>query len=268
MQMPMNANKTLLTAAMVMSLFATMSCTNTTGTKDNNKPETSINREARQAEGTDELIRQRYDGCRILDHDYDNGYLEVKIVHDGTEKVALFDGSSRWVRTLWETKRERLPERVIEAIGQEGLAYEDIDDNDNKVVDSPGGLLYAVQARRHNDDFIFLVSPDGKIMSTLTADEWNDGRTYDTPPQQAGGQQQAGQPAGKAGARQPRRGQPTHRQWNGTPRLQPPRRDCKPWIRRRRGPFRRGRRRMGLPSQHMTCPGLQQQRQPKNLQHG
>ena len=91
MQMPMNANKTLLTAAMVMSLFATMSCTNTTGTKDNNKPETSINREARQAEGTDELMRQRYDGCRILDHDYDNGYLEVKIVHDGTEKVALFD---------------------------------------------------------------------------------------------------------------------------------------------------------------------------------
>lgn len=181
MQMPMNANKTLLTAAMVMSLFATMSCTNTTGTKDNNKPETSINREARQAEGTDELIRQRYDGCRILDHDYDNGYLEVKIVHDGTEKVALFDGSSRWVRTLWETRRERLPERVIEAIGQEGLAYEDIDDNDNKVVDSPGGLLYAVQARRHNDDFIFLVSPDGKIMSTLTADEWNDGRTYYTP---------------------------------------------------------------------------------------
>ena len=89
----MNANKTLLTAAMVMSLFATMSCTNTTGTKDNNKPETSINREARQAEGTDELIRQRYDGCRILDHDYDNGYLEVKIVHDGTEKVALFDGA-------------------------------------------------------------------------------------------------------------------------------------------------------------------------------
>lgn len=180
MQMPMNANKTLLTAAMVMSLFATMSCTNTTGTKDNNKPETSINREARQAEGTDELMRQRYDGCRILDHDYDNGYLEVKIVHDGTEKVALFDGSNRWVRTLWETRRERLPERVIEAIGQEGLAYEDIDDNDNKVVDSPGGLLYAVQARRHNDDFIFLVSPVGKIMSTLTADEWNDGRTYDT----------------------------------------------------------------------------------------
>ena len=122
------------------------------------------------------FARQRYGGCQILDRDYDNGYTEIKIRHGGQEKIMLTEGGKAWVRTLWEIRRERLPQKVIDGMKREGLAYEAIDDNDNQVVDTPDGLYYAVQARRNDEDHIYIVTPSGKIVSRISSDAWDDGR--------------------------------------------------------------------------------------------
>ena len=48
----------------------------------------------------DRMVKQRYPGCRILDRDYDDGRLEVKIRHQGREKILIFDYDQRWERTV------------------------------------------------------------------------------------------------------------------------------------------------------------------------
>ena len=126
---------------------------------------------------TDAFARQRYEGCRILDKDRDNGFLEVKIRHEGIEKILLFDGD-RWLRTLWEMRREELPERVVSALLNAGFRYENIDDNDEYVVDAPSGRYYAVPAERNQREGIFVISGDGIISHRYTDDSWNDGRIY------------------------------------------------------------------------------------------
>ncbi len=48
------------------------------------------------------FIEKKYPGARILERDYDDGFLEVEILHDGTKKELKFNGCDEWVRTEWE----------------------------------------------------------------------------------------------------------------------------------------------------------------------
>ena len=123
------------------------------------------------------FVRQRYPGCRILDKDTDDGLLEVKIRHQGVEKILLFD-EGRWLRTLWELRRSSLPERVLSAFRRAGFRYENIDDNDNMAVDTPNGRFYAVQAKRNDREYIYVVSRNGDFARRYTSDGWDDGRLH------------------------------------------------------------------------------------------
>ena len=40
------------------------------------------------------FVRNRYPDARILDKDYDDGFIEVKMKHRGTEKIAIFNPES------------------------------------------------------------------------------------------------------------------------------------------------------------------------------
>ena len=44
-----------------------------------------------QPVGIDACVQEKYPGCHILDHDTDNGLTEVKISHEGREKILIFD---------------------------------------------------------------------------------------------------------------------------------------------------------------------------------
>ena len=110
-----------------------------------------------------EFVRRHYPGCRILDRDHDDGCTEIKIRHDGQEKIVLFN-HNRWVRTLWEVRRERLPKRVVQALAAAGFGYRSLDDNDNYVMENRRGRFYAVQVQRHDDDdSYYLVQPQGAL---------------------------------------------------------------------------------------------------------
>lgn len=124
------------------------------------------------------FVKQKYPGCRILDKDYDDGLLEVKIRHKGTEKIMLFY-NGKWLRTLWEIRREQLPKRVVSALADIGYDFRHLDDNDNMAIDTPKGHYYAVQAERNDRDGIYIVSDKGRIAHRYTSDSWNDGRIYE-----------------------------------------------------------------------------------------
>ena len=48
------------------------------------------------------FIDQKYPGAIILEKDYDHGYLEIDILHDGIEKEIKFNGQNQWVRTEYD----------------------------------------------------------------------------------------------------------------------------------------------------------------------
>ena len=125
------------------------------------------------------VVKRRYPGARILDRDYDNGLLEVKIAHKGREKIMLFDHSGRWLRTLWEIRRGGIARKVLDVLKEKGFPYRSVDDNDNYVVENSRGRYYAVQVRKWNEDFILLLSDKGRLMRHFYDDEWNDGHFYD-----------------------------------------------------------------------------------------
>lgn len=130
----------------------------------------------RSGSDVDRVVKQRYPGCRILDRDYDDGRLEVKIRHQGREKILIFDGDQRWERTVWELRREQLPKAVVRALAGIGFAFRYLDDNDNMAVDTPLGRFYAVQVDTDRRDGIYVVSEGGRIAFRYTDDGWNDGR--------------------------------------------------------------------------------------------
>lgn len=146
------------------------------GAVDMRKSETMFYTQEVNADKVRSFIERRYPGARILDRDTDDGLLEVKIRHDGIEKMVLFNRQKQWLRTVWETRRSRLPKRVLNGLAAKGFPYERVDDNDNMVMENPKGLFYAVQVERGNEDYILVVSTVGRILHRFFDDEWDDGR--------------------------------------------------------------------------------------------
>lgn len=132
--------------------------------------------QSRPVDNLERFARQKYPGCSIQDKDFDDNLLEVKISHRGTDKFLLFDHDRRWLRTVWELRREQLPKAVVRALSGLGFSFSHLDDNDNMAVDTPTGRFYAVQVDTDRRDGIYIVSENGRIAHCYTSDGWNDGR--------------------------------------------------------------------------------------------
>lgn len=134
----------------------------------------------RQAVMQDDIrkwINKLYPDARILDRDSDDGFLEVKISHKGYEKIALFNpDSKKWLRTIWEIRREALPRRVLNRLESLGFALRYIDDNDNQAMQNRDGLFFAVQAEKGDHDYVFIISEKGKVIRQYRDREWDDDR--------------------------------------------------------------------------------------------
>ena len=83
------------------------------------------------------FVRRHYPGARILDRDTDDGRIEVKIRHEGKEKIVYFTRAGRWLCTEWELRRERLPKAVVSAVARKGFPFRTIDDNDRVDLGNP-----------------------------------------------------------------------------------------------------------------------------------
>lgn len=107
------------------------------------------------------FIDQKYPGAVILEKDYDHGYLEIDILHDGIEKEILFNGQNQWIRTEWEV--HQLPEAVKNAVAAQGYT---LDDNEFDYVETADSAWYEVEVRKGRDELKLYISPAGEILRT------------------------------------------------------------------------------------------------------
>lgn len=114
-------------------------------------------------EEIDKFISERYPNSVIKEKDYDDGYIEVEIIHDGKEKEVVFNGKYEWIKTVWEISMNELPEIVKSALTAEGYRLENIDDVE--VVETPKGVHYRIELERNDNDIMVVVDSEGNIVS-------------------------------------------------------------------------------------------------------
>lgn len=119
-----------------------------------------------------EFVADRYPGSHITDRDWDDGFLEIEIRHEGREKDVYFNFRNEWVGSKWEVSRRSLPEGTWSKLWSKG--YHDMDDDDIDVIDSRRGMFYAIEAERADDDWLIIVDEDGNIEKEIPED-WEDG---------------------------------------------------------------------------------------------
>lgn len=110
-----------------------------------------------------QIIESKYPGAQIKDVDYENGLLEVEIIHEGRDKEVYFTDSSVWSYTSWELSKQEVPAAVLDALTK---AYpNDVIDDDIHFVETPQGQYYAFELERGNDIEVF-ITPAGEIVDS------------------------------------------------------------------------------------------------------
>lgn len=112
----------------------------------------------------EQFIQENYPGAVIIERDYDDGYLEVDIRHEGKEKELLFNGRNEWVRTSWDISIRELPSAVTAALSAEGYR---IDDDEAEVVETVDSFWYEVEVQRSGEEFKVFIDASGSIFQVL-----------------------------------------------------------------------------------------------------
>lgn len=108
------------------------------------------------------FIESTYPGARILERDYDDGYLEIEIWHDGREKKVYFDGSENWVFTKCDYRYGELPEAVKVAISGSQFAQYHVDDVE--MIESQSGTWFTLELERGDRDVTVRIDANGTIL--------------------------------------------------------------------------------------------------------
>lgn len=109
-------------------------------------------------------IDTRYPQAVVLEKEYDDGYLEVTIRHEGLLKELYFNGRGEWVRTEWEVTYDQVPGAVV---GYLASAYAGcrIDRDEVEVRETPEALWYEFEVERSGRELQVQVYADGTLKS-------------------------------------------------------------------------------------------------------
>lgn len=115
------------------------------------------------ADAVDEAIQRLCPGAIVVEKDYDDGYLEVEIRHEGREKEMLFNGQNDWVLTRWDVAYRELPEAVLTAFRQSEYAQWELDGI--TYTQTPTGEWYVLEVEdyRTDTDRYLRITPGGEI---------------------------------------------------------------------------------------------------------
>lgn len=115
------------------------------------------------ADTVDEAIQRLCPGAIVIEKDYDDGYLEVEIRHEGREKEMLFNGQNDWVLTHWDVAYRELPEAVLTAFRQNEYAQWELDGI--TYTQTPTGEWYVLEVEdyRTDTDRYLRITPGGEI---------------------------------------------------------------------------------------------------------
>ena len=104
------------------------------------------------------FLNDRYPGAKVVEREYDDGCLELTILHENLRKEVLFDGRNNWLRTEWEL--HRLPQNILDAVQQAGYT---LDDDEFECIETSSGMWYEFEARKDRREYDLRVDTNGNI---------------------------------------------------------------------------------------------------------
>lgn len=109
-----------------------------------------------------DFIETRYPGARIVEVDWENGLMEVDIVHENRGKEVLFTSGGEWVSTSWDVRLADVPQAAKEAALAAYAGYL-LDDAD--YVETPAGDYYDLELEKNGSPDVHVrVTAEGTVL--------------------------------------------------------------------------------------------------------
>ena len=115
------------------------------------------------------FINEKYPNAKIMEidveddrNDWDFGYTEVDIIHNGISKDVLFDQTGDWHSTSWEVRQNELPEAVKNTINNQYGEYRF--DEAKRIEKADGTIYYRIELEKMNVDLEVNINKDGIVI--------------------------------------------------------------------------------------------------------
>lgn len=113
------------------------------------------------------VINERYPNAKIMEvdvendrNDWDYGYTEVDIIHNGISKDVLFDSKGNWYSTSWEVRKNELPETVNNTIDSQYGGY--LFDDAEYIEKADGTIYYRIEFEE--SDLTVKIDSNGNVI--------------------------------------------------------------------------------------------------------
>lgn len=111
----------------------------------------------------DKFIANNYPGAVIVGRDYDDGYIEVEIIHEQKKKELRFNGREEWLSTEWELHWSEVPDVVKDGL-QDSLPGFHIERDDVEYIQTPKGNYYTIDVEFDGNNMTAIVDESGKVL--------------------------------------------------------------------------------------------------------
>lgn len=111
--------------------------------------------------GLENVIFGKYPGARIIDVEYEDGGIEVEIVHENRGKDVYLNQGFDWIRTEWDVRRSEIPAAVTDRLATEWPSWK-IDDAE--YVETPSGSWYKIEIEQGDNELDVRITPDGTVL--------------------------------------------------------------------------------------------------------
>lgn len=115
------------------------------------------------------VINERYPNAKIMEvdvendrNDWDYGYTEVDIIHNGISKDVLFDQSGNWYSTSWEVRKNELPDTVNNTIDNQYGEY--LFDDAKYIEKADDTVYYRIELERGENELIVNIDINGNVI--------------------------------------------------------------------------------------------------------
>ena len=107
------------------------------------------------------FINARYPGAVIVDSEYDDGEIEVEIIHNGRGKDVYFSSNNEWLRTEWDVRKSELPAAVLTQVN---AAYPSWKIDDAEFMETPSGEWFVIELEKGESEAKIRITADGVIL--------------------------------------------------------------------------------------------------------
>lgn len=116
------------------------------------------------------FINEKYPNARIMEvdveydrNDWDFGYTEVDIIHNGISKDVLFNQTGNWYSTSWEIRQNELPEAVNNTLNNQYGEYRF--DEAEYIEKADGSIYYRIELEKGDVDKVVNIGENGTVLS-------------------------------------------------------------------------------------------------------